>query len=101
MKRVVTTDGSTSDQTRPHRTCRTCGGRRRFSHEEYSGGGQRAALWQCTGCGLIEPGPPRGAGRGERGGGRAKAPIDDGRVDNPVIDEALARLLSERLDDDA
>ena len=90
---------------RPPRPCGACGGALRFSHTEYAGHGETVAVLVCSQCSRVERGraraedasrpPPRGgAGERQRPGRR---PLDEGPVENPVIDEEAARRLREQL----
>lgn len=84
------------DETKKSRRCGVCGGELRFSHQEYRGRGQSAAVFRCAVCGTLVrdaaraapvPAPARG------GRSRARAGFDEGAPANPVLDpETVARL---------
>lgn len=66
-------------------------------------------MFRCASCGATEQGPPRDRAeaaqqRAERGrggrGGRERRTLDQGTVENPVIDSEMARLLRERFSGD-
>jgi len=66
-------------------------------------------VFRCVACGATEQGPPRDRAEGsreraERGrggrGGRERRALDQGTVENPVIDSDMARLLRERFSGD-
>src|SRR5258708_38036749 len=89
---------------RPPRPCPACGGALRCSHTESAGGGETVAVLVCTQCGSVERGraraedawpPSRGGARDRQRPGRR--PLDEGPVDNRVIDEEAARRLREQL----
>lgn len=84
------------DEANEPRRCGACGGELRFSHREYRGRGQSAAVFRCAACGTLAreaaraataPAPARG------GRSRARAGFDEGAPSNPVLDpETVARL---------
>jgi hypothetical protein len=87
------------------RACPACGGALRFSHTVYAGRGETVAVSVCSQCGAVERGRPRAADAstpGRRGAARerqraGRRPLDQGPVDNRVIDEEAARRLREQL----
>jgi hypothetical protein len=84
------------------RRCSGCGGELRFSHVAYVGRGEGVAVHVCRRCGLAYRGAPRhreeSEGRRENAR-RSRRPLPEGGPpENPVIDEATARLLRERLE---
>lgn len=95
-------EGTTTAQGGPR--CSACGGRLRLSHTTYAGAGMRAGVFACAACGATEQGSPRPAAAwrartrsAEDRSRPGRRPLDQGTVDNPVIDEATAALLRERL----
>lgn len=104
------------------RLCPACGAALRFSHRAYAGGGRSVDVLRCGGCGFGYRGAERDAEEAEQrraDGARARRrdrekrsqaapamparpakgrrPLDEGAPENPVIDEATARLLREQL----
>lgn len=80
----------------------------RRSHVAYLGRAQEATVYRCETCGATEQGPPRDrtedeqrrAAEGRGGRGRERRPLDEGALENPVIDSDMARLLRERFGGD-
>jgi hypothetical protein len=105
------------------RLCPGCGAALRFSHRAYAGAGRSVDVLRCNGCGLGYRGSERDAEEAERRRTdeakarrrerdqrwraargatasrprKARRPLDEGCPENPVIDEATARLLREQL----
>ena len=105
------------------RLCPGCGAALRFSHRAYAGAGHCVDVLRCSGCGLAYRGAERDAeeaerrrtdearahrrereqrSRAARGATpsrpeKARRSLDEGAPENPVIDEATARLLREQL----
>jgi len=81
------------------RRCTACGEHLRFSHLAYVGHGEAVAVHVCR-CGLGFRGAARHQEKSEPGldrQRRSRRPLPEGgSPDNPVIDEATARLLRER-----
>ena len=106
----------------PGRVCPACGAALRFSHRAYAGAGRSVDVLRCSGCGLAYRGAERDAEEAERRRTdeatarrrerekrsqaapattarprKERRPLDEGAPENPVIDEATARLLRKQL----
>jgi hypothetical protein len=90
------TKQSGGDEGKAPRRCTVCGGELRFSHREYRGRGQSAAVFRCVACGTALRDLARPAAAAAPEGGfrsRRRAGFDEGAPANPVLDaEALERL---------
>ncbi|HET9051369.1 MAG TPA: hypothetical protein VFO60_06665 [Candidatus Dormibacteraeota bacterium] len=104
-------DPRTLDALSGSRTCARCGAPTRPSHRVDAGAGETVDVHTCTRCGAVFRGAVRTAAdrdaRGrrqieERRARRAeprpgRRPLDEGRPENPVLDEETAARLRELL----
>jgi hypothetical protein len=90
----------TTGEARPRRRCARCGGDLKFSHREYAGRGASAAVLRCAACGDVVRDTAREAPQAaQRHKSKHHRDLDEGPLENPVLDPAIAARLLETTPD--